>query len=143
MRVIRDKIKFENNFSFFIFYLVQNIWRVLLFFLASFASGLALGGEHNLTLEHGNLHDLRQLTELLAELLDLVGVYEDGRAVSEVEGVVPRPEVHGVLLLGATGRHHQLTIAVHLRVLVELRVYVLLPARHHRPTIAHSTNLLN
>lgn len=49
--------------------------------------------------------------------------------------MVPRPDVDHILLLGPTRRHHKLTLAVYLRVLVEVGVDVLLPA-------APSTHLL-
>lgn len=130
---------FLSIFSFENFRLPGEIQGREGLFLLAFARTLALGRKNNLSFEDRNLHNLGELAELLSELLDLVGVDENGGAVAEVEGVVTGPDVDDVLLLGPTGGHHQLSVAVHLRVLVELRVYVLLPARHHRrPAIPRS-----
>ena len=111
--------------------------RSLLF--ASLGNPLASRGDNNLSFEDRNLHNVRELTELLPELLHLVVAHHNRRAVAEVEGVVPRPHVHHILLLGPTRRHHQLSVTVHLRIPMELRVYVLLPAPH--PTLHHSRYL--
>jgi len=111
--------------------------RSLLF--ASLGNPLASRGDNNLSFEHRNLHNLRELAELLPELLDLVVAHHNRRAVAEVERVVPGPHVHHILLLGPTRRHHQLSVTVHLGVAMELWVYILLPAPH--PTLHHSPYL--
>lgn len=114
-------------------------FAVVLLLLASFASPrFFLRGQNNLSFEHRNLHNLIQPSVLLPELLDLVVVDKQTGPVSEVKWVVAGPHVHHVLLLGPAGGHHQLSFAVHLGILVELRVYLLLPARHHRPEIPNS-----
>lgn len=114
-------------------------FAVVLLLLASFASPrFFLRGQNNLSFEHRNLHNLIQPSVLLPELLDLVVVDQQTGPVSEVKWVVAGPHVHHVLLLGPAGGHHQLSFAVHLGVFVELRVYLLLPARHHRPEIPNS-----
>lgn len=94
------------------------------------AAGLLPLGQHDLAvLEDGDLHERRQLAVLPAELLHLVVLRQQGGAVAEVERVVAGPDVHRVLPLRPACRHHQLPVAVHLGVLVELRVHrALLPA---------------
>lgn len=105
-------------------------WFLLL--LATFGStGFALGWQHNLSFKNRDFHNLRQPAELLTEFLNLVGVDNKSGATSKVERMVSRPDINGVLLLGPTRRHHQLTITVHLGILVEFRMNVLLPTRHH------------
>lgn len=111
--------------------------RSLLF--ASLGNPLASRGDNNLSFEDRNLHNLRELPELLPKLLHLVVAHHNRRAVAEVEGVVPRPHVHHILLLGPTRRHHQLSVTVHLGFPMELRVYILLPAPN--PTLHHSPHL--
>lgn len=89
---------------------------------------LALGEDDLAVAEDGDLHEGGELAVALAELVDLVGVGEEGGAAAQVEGVVAGPHVHRVLPLRPARRHHQLPVAVHPRVLVELRMHpALLP----------------
>lgn len=104
-------------------------YKKYLLLALAFGGSLLLGGQNNLTFEIGDLHEVRELAVLLAELLHLAGVHQQRRPVAQIEGVVPGPDVDVVLLLGPAGGHHKLAIAVHLRILVELRMDPLLPAR--------------
>lgn len=86
------------------------------------------GWKHNLSFEHRNLHKLIKSTILLTEFLNLVSINHKTGPTAQVKGVITRPDIDHVLLLGTTSSHDQLTIAVDLGVFVEFRVYVLLPA---------------
>lgn len=112
--------------------------KFILLLLLPFAAGFALSGQNDFAFEHRYLHQLRQLSEFLAELLDLVGVDEQGGAAAQIEWVISRPHIHRILFLGPTRRHHQLPVAINFSVLVELGVEILLPAGDHRPVTSRS-----
>ena len=102
-----------------------------LLLLAFTSTSLPFWRNYNLTFKRRNLHKLIQTTdttELLTELLDLIGINEVCRPTAEVKRVVAGPNIDDVLFLRAAGGENVFSAAVDLCVLVELGVDVLLSA---------------